>query len=181
MPKHTHTWGCLREIGGKLYCTEERTEGKPSLVKNPKKSYLSHPLLFPDAKKFSDIFENHSFDTENKPLRRMWTHKSSHIPTLKLGAWTSVDDGPAMLVNPHPSVAAAVDKALVVGDDETYWKLTRRSGGSTLVTVQYNHIIGSRWIALIRTSTIPKDLGQSRKLDASARSGRKATASVSRS
>jgi hypothetical protein len=168
MSAHSHSWSCLREVKGKLYCTEERTGGLPSLVKNPKKDYPSKPVLFPAAKKFTDIFENWSFDTENKPLRRNWTHKS-HIASLKFGPWTSDTDGPSMLVDPYPHVIATIDSKLVVGEDELYWKLTRRKGGETLVSVQYNHIIGDRWVALIRTNTIPKDRNDTRKLGASAR------------
>ena len=63
-----------------------------------------------------------------------------------------------MRLTTHPYLAGFISSEMVsiIGEDSFYFELIDHGDGTTLVVVNYNKILGSRWLAKIKTDTIPK-------------------------
>lgn len=155
MPRHTHSWSCLREMSGKLYCTQQVKDGRATIVKDRKEGFPAKSLLFPNRTKFSQIFSKWSFEgSEGLPVQGFRGESGGY---MQIGSYVR-NDGPRVLYAAvKDDVFQVLKKSLVLIDgDSTYFNFVNRGKGKTLVTVKYNKILGDRWIAIIDTSSIPK-------------------------
>jgi len=156
---HQHSLNCIREIGDKVYCTVTK-----DAIKNPRTSYPAKPLLFPQAKKFSDIFEDYAYvpmvgsSIPKFSERKAWTSEiRSSSGVMKIGPWTKIDTDEHLFVKPKANVLKRIkDSLIVIDDDETYYSIINHANGKSLICIYYNRILGDRWIALISTKSIPK-------------------------
>ncbi len=132
-------------------------------------------LLFPNANKLSDLFESvvtvHDLSPKTWPARvrcvAEWPAEllnssaigGKHPKPLKLMSSCSVSGRePYMVldVTPKPEVCEAIGKAMLKFEGYTLrFEMTVRDGAeSVLVTVHYDQIIGSRWLAEIPLSEL---------------------------
>jgi hypothetical protein len=110
-------------------------------------------ILMPDAKAFGDLFG--AF----KP----WKYKPGDATPfiqldtkLVLQCYCMNMAGKSMEVWPLAAVEDVVNQSIVVRDDHLYFELVDQKDGETLVVVKHNRIIGSRYLAVIATESIPK-------------------------
>ena len=111
-------------------------------------------VILPEARKFSDVF----LSVIPRP---------SGESALGLKVFQSDLSKSTMTVNDtlhcgHHLFRIAPKRGLIdkldiifVEWDSLYWELTQRMNGTTLVTLKYNKIIGSRYIAIVRTDSLP--------------------------
>ncbi len=121
--------------------------------------YTSKPLAFPDAKSFDELFT--SYAPWNSALSRRPTRQA--IEGIKMGKhgmigpYLSMRGGNSLAVKPNAAVIDFVkNNMLPIVEDHIHFEIIDRGEGESLVTASYNKIIGSRWLALIKTSTVPR-------------------------
>jgi len=149
MPTHQHTWQCLREANGKLFCSEQAKS-----VSKPKKSYPARPIMFPHVKRFDELFSEYAPISQGK--KPSWAHRPSAMPSLKIGPYVSIVEGGSFYARVRPEIGEEIGRHLAVGDDELYFKVIIHGRGRALVTVSYNKIISDRWLAFVDPKSIPK-------------------------
>lgn len=130
-----------------------------SLRKRYGRSYTAKPLAFPEVKSFDELFVDYA--PWNSTLSRRPTPQAIEgIKASKhgqIGPYLSMRDGHSLAVRPSPAVVQYVkDNMLPIVEDHIYFEVIDRGEGESLVTASYNKIIGSRWLALIKTSTVPR-------------------------
>jgi hypothetical protein len=111
-------------------------------------------LLFPRTRDFKKLFKRVE-PSKAEMLRVALTTGGSisidpkmRIERLKGGSYFTP-------VFPDIKLVQALN-GLVVSDEYMTWKAIEWKGGTTLLLIEYNKIIGSRWIALIHTNTLPR-------------------------
>ena len=107
------------------------------------KGYTAKPLAFPDVDDLSALFN------EISPDKQPGLAYCSVSAPGRTSAW----------VRPTAQAVAYVEKnmiALVGGS--VHYKLIVRDDDSCLVTAEYDHIIGSRWLALVPATEVDKYL-----------------------
>lgn len=120
------------------------------------------PVALPELKRFDDIFYSVSAWADVKPEYRdtpLLTLKSGK-ENMKVGRYiscTPVDKRASMCADSvNPVVLDKIsERALVVNDDMMYWSVVFRSNGTALILCKYNRIIGSIWVAVVDSSTVP--------------------------
>ena len=129
---------------------------------------MDKELSFPDAKVFGDIFEawevcpNLSPDNRtpspegwNVPLNE---HPSVESATITCSLNIRGERRGWIYAKPTPEVIAWIRANMLQIDyDSLYFQAIMREGGQTLIVCQYNAILGSRWLALVDSETIPVD------------------------
>lgn len=128
-------------------------------------------MPFKDARSFSDLFENpraHSsfnelgsaywpmVNDDSGPVRHQ-RPTGNYISSFVSISGTRGHD--ALKADPRPEVLDYVRANMIQVDYDTiYFQIIVQNGDpeTALVTAQYNQIIGSRWLAYIKTRTIPK-------------------------
>lgn len=114
-------------------------------------------ITIPSARKFSDIFcsvEPRGFGESAADLKVFQSSENKSTMSIKDTLYcghhpfrVTVKEGLLDGLNP-----------IFVQWDSLYWELTQRMNGTTLVSLKHNQIIGSRWIAIIRTDSLPECL-----------------------
>lgn len=116
-------------------------------------------LLFPDAAKFEDLFRSVYLNREEAPTNLTIEKDGSNYPTginswchrhLRNGHYVST------YLGPQAGVLEAILDSLVVPDLSLYFTIVDRGDNVSLVTIQYDQIIASRWLAFIDTDSIPE-------------------------
>ena len=118
----------------------------------PSGQILAQPLLQPHVDRFSDVFWQASFDKDNKPEPRV----IQSLENTRVGPYCQAlgVNGPSW-VSCADWVLSRLAETLVVPDESgLFFELVPR-GDWTLVVAKYNQIIGSRWLAMIKTDSIP--------------------------
>ena len=103
-------------------------------------------LAFPKVETFAELFGNiepkQDRDFADKSVISNWLHYS---PKFK-----------SEYREPLPMTLKYVrENMLPVDYDSIYFQLVDRGDNETLVTAQYNQILGNRWLAMIQTDSIP--------------------------
>ncbi len=118
----------------------------------------SKQLLFPIATKFDDLFRGIYTDREEAPTNlavdrdgttyhtgvNAWCHRH-----LKNGHYVS------LYLRPYDKVLERILTSDVVGGTK-YFSIVDRGDNVSLVIVEWDQIIGSRWLAFIDTDSIPE-------------------------
>ena len=111
-------------------------------------TYLPKELAFPNISKFSDLFgsteDRQDYEFADKSVISNWIH---HSPKHR-SEYRKPSDMVLKFVRDH---------MLPVDYDSIYFQAVNRGDNQTLITAQYNQIIGSRWLAIVETDTMPKD------------------------
>ncbi len=126
--------------------------------------YSHKPLAFPDAKKFSDLFEavspektlpGGSIEITDYNIRRGKIFKA-RIP---VGPYCGVSGAlgyHSLYVTPRPEVLERLQQSTIASArDSLTFKVVVRDDGTALITADNNLIIGGTWLALIPASEIP--------------------------
>ena len=130
--------------------TDTLPKPRPELADLPK------PIAFPDAT-FTKLFPAL---TENSIAR-------PHPPRATISNWLHLRDFPVTSCRVELAdwlVDWIRDNMLPVDYDTIYFTATNRGDGWTLISAQYNQIIGSRWLALVRTVSVNRVLSGSRHI-----------------
>lgn len=126
------------------------------------------PLLIPKAKAFEDLFQEYSFK-ERSDFAEPWVFEDLDVGTGKrpleaipIGPYCSTqrlkDRRPALYVKVRDFVADYIRGHMIAAgvNDRISFELIEREDGKTLVVARNSVIIGSRWLALIDTDTVPQ-------------------------
>lgn len=114
-------------------------------------------IVLPEARKFSDVFSSViSRPTLDKALELKTFQSDESESTMVIKDTLFCDHHPFRIV-PKRGLLDKLDLVFIEWDS-LYWELIQRSNGTTLVTLKYNKIIDSRYIAIIRTDSLPKCL-----------------------
>ena len=134
---------------------------------------MSHDLLFPEAKLWSDLFlDQEQWQRENQthlPLAVLVGEpylphgkKRRVVPRMKIGPYCFLttnegqraDSFNIKLLN-SDVLKTLREKMLLIEGDETFFRVWVHPDGTALVTICYNKIIGDTYMARIDSSTIP--------------------------
>lgn len=118
-------------------------------------AHICHkPLLFPDITKFEELFSGIYTGREEAPTNlplyeratgiNAWCHRH-----LESGHYVS------LYLKPLDVILEGIMDSDVVGGTK-YFSMVDRGDNVTLVLVQWDQIIGSRWLAFIDTDSIPE-------------------------
>ena len=115
-------------------------------------------LLFPDATTFKDLFRSVYLNREEAPTNLPLPRDGSNYPT-GINSWCHrhLEDGHyvSTFLGPHDVILEGIMDSDVVGGTK-YFSMVDRGDNVTLVLVQWDQIIGSRWLAFIDTDSIPE-------------------------
>lgn len=110
---------------------------------------VSKTLAFPNADRFEDLFETLSED-QSRVIDK----------TLRLSTWMTYRDRnkqhQSFFVAPKGYVIEYLQQHCI-GGQGMYFQATYRTDDTVLITAQYDQIIGNRWLAFIRPSTMPTE------------------------
>ena len=121
---------------------------------------------FKNCKSFSDLFED-VYTREvlspdggtPEPEGWRWTlNESLGEKSALITSHFSLRGGGHFFVKPRKEVLTFLRESMLNIDwDHYYFKGVERADGTTLILCQYNSIIGSRWLSLVDSETVPKD------------------------
>lgn len=77
--------------------------------------------------------------------------------TMQVGPFCSMRDGGSMAVHCNEWVMDCIKRhTIIIGGDRMSFEIVNHDNGHSLVIAQHGSIIGSVWLAYIRTDSIPK-------------------------
>lgn len=120
------------------------------------------PLLLPDAVDFADVFARCvPYDDRAKlpePARLDPDPQYPHMPGPAIGRYLSVREPyQSWAVVPRPETVAAVKpNMLSIYGDSLSWEIVNHDNGFSLVIIRHSCIIGSRYVAYVRSASVPK-------------------------
>ena len=103
---------------------------------------------------FSDLFTD----------RRAWNsetdgHPNDVEPDTGIGHYMAVSGGPAyrsFWVRPTPRLVDFITRHMfLLDDDRKYFEVVERVDGTALILAKYNQILGSRWLTIVPTDSLP--------------------------
>lgn len=113
-------------------------------------------LGFPSATKFSDLFSVIPDLTESKLLNYQTREGKTSTNGTRSWIWGNINDKHRSFhVQPTDGVMRYISDTDVVGGSK-YFQITDRGDNVSLVTVVWDQIIASRWLAFIDTDSIPE-------------------------
>jgi hypothetical protein len=120
---------------------------------------MRREIHFPDAKKFSDLFEEWKWNVHHEsegypPIKcdPKMTHSSTGVISDYCNAMRSALED-SLHVKPKPEVVDFINKNMFVSDyDSIYFEVIGRIDG-VLVLVKNSKILGSRYLALLPSSS----------------------------
>jgi hypothetical protein len=119
-------------------------------------------LLFPDRHRFNELFLSWTVIRDLSPgkykSRRIHTWNFIDGPgSCHLTSFCSVRGEGIMLdVQPCKELIDAVGENMLLSADYNFnFAIATRDNGTALLYVQYDRILGDRWIAILATSSIP--------------------------
>lgn len=116
---------------------------------------LCRPMALPHLETFAELF------TDAKPFDAKTSFSDVEIPgrSQKIGSYICWRDNyqSSMSGRPADTVLSRIVEGMIdVENDRTHFELVNHDNGWTLVLVSYGQILGSLWLAYIRTDSIPK-------------------------
>ncbi len=123
------------------------------------------PLAYPNAKRWDDLFEATTpLDPKPgilAPILVEWPCPDQHgrpEPPLQLSSFCAISGRPeyqCLRVKPKQEVIDWIRDNMLRINDHLSFKVVIREDGEALVVVSHSCIIGSRWLALIDSTTVP--------------------------
>jgi hypothetical protein len=114
-------------------------------------------IILPEARRFSDVFSSVTPRPTGESALDLKVFRSDESKSTMVIKDTLFCDHCPFRIVPKRGLLDKID-LIFIEWDSLYWELIQRSNGTTLVTLKYNKIIGSRYIAIIRTDSLPKCL-----------------------
>ncbi len=113
-------------------------------------------LGFPSASKFSDLFSVLEGETESQEVSYQDREGNTRRNGTRTWIWGSIGGKHrSFYVQPTDGVMRYISDTDVVGGSK-YFQITDRGDNVSLVTVVWDQIIASRWLAFIDTDSIPE-------------------------
>lgn len=113
-------------------------------------------LGFPSAEKFSDLFSVLEGATESEVVNYQDREGKTRSNGTRTWIWGNIDGKHrSFYVQPTDGVMRYITDTDVVGGSK-YFQITDRGDNVSLVTVVWDQIIASRWLAFIDTDSIPE-------------------------
>jgi hypothetical protein len=117
-------------------------------------AYKTDRLAFPRTQRLAYLFEKVTPYAVGRP-EVLEARKGQHVSTYC--AVSAPKFRGSLCVRPTQRVMDCIAaEMLVIDDDRIYFEIIDRGNGTALVVAKYNKIIGSRWLALIPSSEIPR-------------------------
>ena len=120
------------------------------------------PILLPEAKRFSDLFED-SFIAWEQNVKVRYNDVRIHGQVVEGHMVTpycvvsGMDEHYSLYVKARESLIKAIeDNTIALENDYMYFEIVvYKDGSPALVICKYGKIIGDRWLARIDANTIP--------------------------
>jgi len=113
-------------------------------------------LGFPSVTRFADLFSVLEGETESKVVSYQDREGKTSANGTRTWIWGNIDGKHrSFYVQPTDDVMRYITDTDVVGGSK-YFQITDRGDNVSLVTVVWDQIIASRWLAFIDTDSIPK-------------------------
>lgn len=123
-------------------------------------------LRFPDMD-LSDLFENIStLASDHKPV--VLKRDAVTVDPMTIGNYVAIQGsslrcrtwkGRGLHATPKLWLVDWIERNMMhVENDELFWKFVLRADGTTLITLSYNRIIGSKWLTLLPANVSLFDL-----------------------
>ena len=113
-------------------------------------------LGFPSATRFADLFSVLEGATESEVVYYEDREGNTRVNGTRTWIWGNIDGKHrSFYVQPTDGVMRYITDTDVVGGSK-YFQITDRGDNVSLVTVVWDQIIASRWLAFIDTDSIPR-------------------------
>lgn len=109
---------------------------------------------FPEKGSFSDFFEAYGYDKKDVVADPTCPRISSYCQVSVGGSGYSH----ALYVKPTQELLAWI-KANMLVENGTHFQVVIYDDGTALVLISHDQIIGSRWLSLVDSSTVPAKKG----------------------
>jgi hypothetical protein len=128
-----------------------------------KKNPLVQTVAFPRTRKLWTLFDKVLLPSKSNEFKTAETSKLEN--GLVISEYCSVrgrrGDFYSLRVTPGKKLLAYLSKTmLLIDNDQINFEIVIREGGKALVLAKYNQIIGSRWLALVPATEVPKNLNK---------------------
>jgi len=123
-------------------------------------------LAFPEVKNLSDLFESAEVrkPSGHSEKIKIWKGEDPHDPNAEtyLTDYCQVryvDGGFGSLrLKPRERVVEYIDNNMIkIAYDTIHFEIVVYDDGTALVLVKYSQIIGSRWLAMVDASAVPRE------------------------
>lgn len=124
---------------------------------------------FPQIDNFGDLFHvcSATKDEAKKPEPRKILLDNGKPSKMTVGSFIMMRDGNSFYAAPKDCILSEVKRSMIIIDyDELFFEIIDHENGWSLVVVSYNQIIGTRWLAYIKTKSIPANLKNKTKCEA---------------
>jgi len=128
-----------------------------------KRGKLIRDLVWPEITDFNKLFTFATRDEKKRPDDKQWNRADVYAAdggSMQISSYCHVSDGrngeyhPPLYVTPSEMVRKFIRTEMVHIDHGVYFDLHIYDDGTTLVKATYQQIIGRRWLADVKTSTI---------------------------
>jgi hypothetical protein len=119
---------------------------------------MGKAILCPDRHSFNELFTDATVIKDHSSYRPRKIHEWHFAEGgfCYLSSYCSIKYKGALDVEPCMEVVSAVGENMLLSKSYIFsFEITVRAGGSAVVTVKYDRILGCRWLAIIDASTIP--------------------------
>jgi hypothetical protein len=114
----------------------------------------SKRVILPEARRFSDVFSSVMPRPAGESALDLKVFQSDESKSTMAVKDTLYCGHHPFRIIPKRGLLNQLD-LMFIEWDSLYWELTQRMNGTTLVTLRYNKIIGNRYIAIVRTDSLP--------------------------
>lgn len=111
-------------------------------------------VILPEARRFSDVFLSVIPRPAGESALDLKVSQSDENKSIMSVKDTLYCGHHPFRIAPKRGLLSKLD-LMFIEWDSLCWELTQRMNGTTLVTLKYNKIIGSRYIAIVRTDSLP--------------------------
>lgn len=152
-----HTFFCL---ACRAQFERKRTPQKCPECKSPNVQYVSHALVMPQARYFTDLFEKVAAWEPVDPGKvheRAPLHRKKAANGMPIGDYCTVSGLKrySLRVVPTDALVEATQPVTFPEGDSIYFEIVIREGGDALVIWKHNQILAQRWITIIPAAQVP--------------------------
>jgi len=115
---------------------------------------LPHTIMFPDVDGFDDLFESFTFDKEQAPPD---VELAPGTGRGRIRSYIGMPDFAAGYVALRPDYLHRLVSSMFADLTISFRAISHASTGYTLIIADYSEIIGSYWLAYVRTDTLPTE------------------------
>lgn len=117
---------------------------------------LLREIINPNAISLTDVFEDiKAYDDNNPPKSRIWETKNGIKIPVGPRCYFKGQGRKSLGVKCKYWVMEEIKKNMIpIENDSLYFEIISHDNGWSLIVISYNLILGSRWLAYVKTSSI---------------------------